>query len=172
VAVGTLRLVAAGLPVLTDLTIYFELASECHRQNPRSVSWRVTKREGECVMAERYAQPMLKKTTAAEMTGFLQRHKTGQPLKTVRFRSGDWSPPWDGLLRDEQWLDDQQVEVTCRLESADTERQLDNASSESGGVVCNEESQSKAVRLGGGLPCPSTGGRNDGWGHAHIASRG
>jgi hypothetical protein len=104
----TLELLATGLPDLTDLTIYFELASECHRQSLGSATrWRrwLTKCEGECIMVDRYAQPMLNKTASAELTGFLQRHKTGQPLKSVSFRSGDWSPPWDGPLRDEQKVD-------------------------------------------------------------------
>ncbi|KAH6842209.1 hypothetical protein B0I37DRAFT_381374 [Chaetomium sp. MPI-CAGE-AT-0009] len=114
----TLKLLAKGLPELTDLTIYFALASECHRQW-HGANWMMDFRcDNECVGPNRYAQPLLNKTSAADMARFLRQQKSGQEFKTLTFRAGDWEPPYEGPDRIERWLHGRRVWVTCRPEDS------------------------------------------------------
>ncbi|KAK3291434.1 uncharacterized protein B0H64DRAFT_409026 [Chaetomium fimeti] len=116
---GTLKLLAEGLPELTDLTIYFELASACHRQE-RGAHWMMDfiRCGDECTGPDRYAQPLLNKTSAADMAQFLRQQKAGQPFETLTFRAGEWEPPYEGPDRIDRWLDGRRVWVTCRLEDS------------------------------------------------------
>jgi hypothetical protein len=110
-----LKVVAEGLPELTDLTIYFALGSECEKERDY-IPWpHRLQCDDPCIGPDRYAQPMLNKTTGAEMARFLWHHKVGQRFKTITFRAGDWSPSWDGPLSFEGWLDDQRAWVICTM---------------------------------------------------------
>lgn len=127
-----LKVLAEGLPDLTDLTIYFTLASECHRQQPENEHWsRNLECEGECVGTDKYAQPLLNKTSAADMARLLWQHNTGHRLSSVTFRAGDWTPPWDGPLAEHQWLESQRVWVSCTRDNTFSEGQ-----SHLGDIVC------------------------------------
>ncbi|KAK3305025.1 uncharacterized protein B0T15DRAFT_187231 [Chaetomium strumarium] len=141
----SLRLLAEGLPQLTDLTIYFELASECHRQSAKkNNSWveydggdgsRPLEDEDGCVGLDHYAQPLLNKTNAVPLARFLAHHKSGQRLRSVMFRAGDWGPDYDGPLRfGAPWLEGRRAWVMCRWGDPAIAGSEDGAGS--GDVVC------------------------------------
>lgn len=115
-----LQLLAEGLPHLTDLTIYYELASECARRRkppPRSEydPWEF---EDDCTPPKRFSQPLLNQTSATKMAQLLSQHKAGQPLRQVSFKAGDYTPPWDGPLSfSDWWMEDLQHWATCRLDT-------------------------------------------------------
>ncbi|KAK4038423.1 hypothetical protein C8A01DRAFT_17512, partial [Parachaetomium inaequale] len=110
-----LELLAKSLPELTDLTIHFGLASKCHRQQHWLSLTIYYRCDTKCLGPDRYAQPLLNKTSAAEMARFLHQHKAGQPFKSMTFRAGDWTSPWHEPLIISRWLKGKQVWVTCRL---------------------------------------------------------
>ena len=111
-----LQLLTEALPELTELTIYLELANECHREESRRHPWgfSLTGEPSNCT--EHYAQPRLNQTSGIEMARFLWQHKAGQSLRKVSFRAGDWTIPWDGPLKADNWLEGQRVWVDCRMD--------------------------------------------------------
>ena len=112
-----LRVLAQGLPELTDLTIYFDLASECHRVESRANPWGLYKPGEVSNCTEHHAQPRLNQTSAVEMARFLRQQQPGQRLRSVSFRAGDWTRPWDGPLRGgDSWLEGRRDSVDCRMD--------------------------------------------------------
>jgi len=135
-----LKALAEGLPGLTDLTVHFPLASECHRQQLSGHWYSDLLCEGECVGPDKYAQSMLNTTSAAEMARLMWQHSAGHQLNRVTFKAGDWTPSWDGPLAAFGWLEGQRVWVTCTRDNAAAEAQPDL-----GGVVC-EGGDTLAIR--------------------------
>lgn len=116
-----LKMLAAGLPELTELTIYFELASDCQRQTMDPWTDEAYRCDGQCIEPDRYARPLLGKTSGAEIVRFLLQHKAGKKLERVAFRAGDWAAPWDGALAVFSWLDWKRSWVTCHTEDLHSE---------------------------------------------------
>ncbi|KAI8281196.1 hypothetical protein K4K60_004385 [Colletotrichum sp. SAR11_57] len=77
---------------LSNLTIYFEMASEYRRQK-NDFDW-----GGRGETIEKFAQPLLNSTTARELAHFL-RDRDGQSLEQVEFFAGDWSRDWGEPLQ-------------------------------------------------------------------------
>jgi hypothetical protein len=152
----SLRLLAERLPQLTEVTIYFELASECHRRSAENNGWvdeydwdRSSRplREEKCVGLDHYAKPLLNETTAARMARFLTQHKSGQRLRSVKFRAGDWGRIYDGPLRfGEPWLEGRRVWVACRMDGSAIAGSEDGAGS--GEVVCEGNTREYDNRKG------------------------
>jgi hypothetical protein len=125
-----LQLLAEGLPELTDLTIYFELAAERTRyRHPNYDSfddWYFDYDSGPfkpCLGPERFAHLLLDEASAMDMTRFLLQHTSSQRLRTVSFRAGDWGTVWhDGpfyrSLYRLPWLKDKRAWATCVLDSS------------------------------------------------------
>ncbi|KAH9237056.1 hypothetical protein K456DRAFT_1943427 [Colletotrichum gloeosporioides 23] len=82
---------------LSNLTIYFEMASEYRRQKNDDY-W-----DGRGENIEEFAQPLLNSTTARELARFLQEHG-GQSLEQVEFFAGDWERDWGEPLQFTDWL--------------------------------------------------------------------
>jgi hypothetical protein len=134
-----LKVVAGGLPELTDLTIYFALGSECERQR-HDILWPYRIQcDDPCIGTNRYAQPTLNKTTGTEMARFLWHHKVGQRFKSITFRAGDWSPFWDGPLAFEEWLDEQRAWVTCTMGSSQSSSEGEAHDRVLAGIACHGE---------------------------------
>ncbi|KAF4819411.1 Pantothenate transporter liz1 [Colletotrichum tropicale] len=72
---------------LSNLTIYFEMASECRRQK-NDFDW-----GGRGETIEEIANLLLNSTTARELACFLQ-DNGGQSLEQVEFFAGDWERDW------------------------------------------------------------------------------
>jgi hypothetical protein len=125
-----LQLLAEGLPELTDLTIYFELAAECTRyRHPNYDSfddWYFDYDSGPfkpCLGPERFAHLLLDEASAMDMTRFLLQHTSSQRLRTVSFRAGDWGTVWDDgpfyrSLYRLPWLKDKRAWATCVLDNS------------------------------------------------------
>ncbi|KAL2263594.1 hypothetical protein VTK26DRAFT_6061 [Humicola hyalothermophila] len=124
-----LQTIASSFPSLTDLTIHFELASECQRRTVNFEPLHPDDRcDGPCVGLERLAQPLLNRASATEMARFLWRHNLngradasqgqghgGQQLKSVSFRAGAWRV--DGNERYfGPWLEGKRAWADCRLD--------------------------------------------------------
>ena len=132
----SLRVLAQGLAELTDLTIYFDLASECHREESRTNPWGMYKPGEARNCTEHHAQPRLNQTSAAEMARFLWQHRASQRLRRVSFRAGDWTRPWDGpLTGGDRWLEGRRESVDCRMDHPTTAGEGGEAPS--GDIVCD-----------------------------------
>ncbi|KAK3942802.1 hypothetical protein QBC46DRAFT_378878, partial [Diplogelasinospora grovesii] len=117
------------LPKLKELTIYFQLASECRRQKKQQWSpygvgypWhRDSCEDTTCVGPDQYAQPMLNETSAREMFEFLRKGKEfGDALAKVTFRAGDF----EESCGQGPWLSGRKMWVTCNLTKSDSEGAL------------------------------------------------
>jgi hypothetical protein len=118
----------ANIPSLTSAELYFRLQSDCElygqylgrcfRCGKAWQEWREENREtGHCHGDQRYASPFLNATTAQEMFAYLRSHKVGTKLEEIGFKAGDWTGPYDGPLRLEEFLDGQRVMITCRSDN-------------------------------------------------------
>lgn len=98
-----LEAIARGMPNLTDLTVYLRLASDLgwaannasyHRYNYDLM------KQYEATYGGKDLHPPLRLRTvhAKNLFKTLQASKAGDSLKTVQFRVGDWTRPWDGPM--------------------------------------------------------------------------
>ncbi|KPM41855.1 hypothetical protein AK830_g4742 [Neonectria ditissima] len=101
----------SNLPNLTNLTIYFELVSECGRKQ------RDDHGGGRCTESEYLAQPLLNPHSATEIFKRLRAAKVGEELTAVHFRSGDWTQSWgdEPPIWDHYRMDDMVVRVDCSV---------------------------------------------------------
>lgn len=140
-----LQVLAGGLTELTHLVVMFEFPSECQRNSPSS-HWSC---KGECLEPERYATPLLNATGGQEMVDWLQRHKVGRILESVRFISGDWTEGWDGPLYLPDWMEYKRMWVKCLPNSGDnidTHTQNGNTTEQIGNSL-HCEGESVGLRL-------------------------
>ncbi|KAJ0309781.1 hypothetical protein Brms1b_009005 [Colletotrichum noveboracense] len=93
---------------LSNLTIYFEMASEYRRQKNDDY-W-----DGRGENIEEFAQPLLNSTTARELARFLQEHG-GQSLEQVEFFAGDWERDWGEPLQFTDWLHQRRAWIHCDM---------------------------------------------------------
>jgi hypothetical protein len=98
-----LLVIAEGFVHLVDLTIHFELPSQCPREMGGRDYW--SSCSGTCVGPDEYAKPLLNETSAKAMIKLLARHKAGDKLERVAFRAGDWTHRWDGPLYEPDWIE-------------------------------------------------------------------
>ena len=110
-----LELLTESLPQLTHLIIHFGLASKCQRLQHWEAATMFYRCDIKCFGPDPYAQPLLNRTSAVEMVGFLQRHKAGRPFETLTFIAGDWNASRHKPLVISRWLKGQRVWVACRL---------------------------------------------------------
>ena len=134
----SLRVLAQGLPELTDMTIYFDMASECHREESRANPWGLYRPDEISNCTEHHAQPRLNRASAAEMARFLWQHQAGQRLSRVSFRAGDWTRSWDGPIRGgESWLEGRRDSVVCRVDQLAAA--AEGVATISGDIVCDTD---------------------------------
>ncbi|KAK8115801.1 hypothetical protein PG984_012303 [Apiospora sp. TS-2023a] len=112
-----LEALRAGLPrKLENLTLRFEMASACRRQNPFNIHG-----ENPCSEAGEYAQPLLTKEHAREMTRFLmgggndQEQKRPRALSRVAFVAGEKDEGKGSIMALPYWLYGKHADINCTI---------------------------------------------------------
>ncbi|KAM0330216.1 hypothetical protein ACHAQA_004390 [Verticillium albo-atrum] len=100
----------AGMPKLTDLTVYFKMSSDC--------GWMMDVGDPEddhCAKGlNRFSRPLLNSTTATEMYDLIQGIRDGGDMPKIVFKSGDWSPPQvSGWSYSRKWFAGKQAIIEC-----------------------------------------------------------
>lgn len=131
-----LEALAGSLPRLTNLTIYWELQSDCRRAAASKDPYMVGGCDEACNGPDQLAAPRLDETSGEALFHLLRRAKTGEELTSVTFRAGDFSRPWDGPIYFPEWLEGRKVWVECSVLREDGSRKGE------GEAVCRGEDQS------------------------------
>ncbi|KAM0321853.1 hypothetical protein ACHAQA_009858 [Verticillium albo-atrum] len=102
----------AGMPKLTDLTVYFRLSSDC---GWGLLVFIVDPVELPCTEnLNRFIHPLLNVTSATDVFQMLKEAKTGQEFGKVVLKAGDWRRPTSsGLRRSGKWLATEQALLEC-----------------------------------------------------------
>lgn len=118
--VAHLETIAASMPNLTNLTIYFSLGTP-ESQSEFSKLFRneweymeLSDDEAEDREQHLYAQPRLDASAATYLFNVLRNAKSGKRFETVQFRAGDWTRPFSGPLRTGRgWLEQKRAWFRC-----------------------------------------------------------
>lgn len=111
-----LKALAENLPNLTDLVIYLNMNDDAASQN-RTAS--ITCYD-EAVESNVLAKPRLDADGASAMFMLLRESKTGESLRTVTFREGNWvHRPLGWSIWDNDWKEKQRVWATCSMEQGE-----------------------------------------------------
>ncbi|KAK3312373.1 hypothetical protein B0H66DRAFT_570502 [Apodospora peruviana] len=112
-----LKTLATSLPDLTELMVYFDLVSDCQRNRSlNDAEWSDRSCEGECIGANMYLQPMVNRTTGADVARLLWRQniKARGKLRRVELRAGDWGPTFDGMAYEPRWFERKRMWFSCK----------------------------------------------------------
>lgn len=109
-----LEALAGSLSRLTNLTIYWELQSECRlaeHQDPFTIG----SCNDACRGTDQLASPRLDLASGEALFRLLRRAKAGHELTTVTFRAGDFTRPNDGPVYIPEWIESRTVWVECSV---------------------------------------------------------
>ncbi|GKT40255.1 uncharacterized protein ColSpa_00436 [Colletotrichum spaethianum] len=115
-----LEALATNFPKVLNVTIFFEIASECRRQLQSSweqgsyhEKW-MSDESLSCNGIDSMAQPLLDHANAAKLFNFLREKKVGDEMTKAVFYAGDWERPWDGpMLVSDSWLEGRRAFMAC-----------------------------------------------------------
>ncbi|OLN97100.1 hypothetical protein CCHL11_02187 [Colletotrichum chlorophyti] len=114
-----LEALGTNFPKLTNVTIFFELASECRRQievEKQGMRFDDALRLDEvteCNGLAAMAQPRLKSFSARKLFEFLRGNKVGEELDRAVFYAGNWERAWDGPIAEYGWLEGRRSFYLC-----------------------------------------------------------
>lgn len=109
-----LEALATSLPRLTNLTIYWELQSECRlaeHQDPFTIG----SCDDACRGTDQLASPRLDLSSGEALFRLLRSAKVGDELTAVMFRAGDFTRPNDGPVYIPEWIERRTVWVECSV---------------------------------------------------------
>jgi hypothetical protein len=109
-----LEALAASLPRLTNLTIYWELQSEC-RLAEHQEPFTIGSCDDACRGKDQLASPRLDLASGEALFRLLRSAKVGDELTTVTFRAGNFTRPNDGPVYIPEWMERRTVWLECRV---------------------------------------------------------
>lgn len=119
--------VVESFPKLKNLTIYFELVSDCYRNKESDYERSKTCSEQDCSGWDIFEKPLLDHKEAESLFEHLRKKKIGVELDSVTFRAGDWNPRDFEMLDSLTLLRDKKAFMDCTVRSPDGSLKVEEA---------------------------------------------
>ena len=119
--------VVESFPKLMNLTVYFELVSDCYRNKEADFDRSKICGEEDCSGWDMFERPLLDQKEAESLFEHLRGKKGGDELNSVTFRAGDWNPRDFEMLDSMTLLRDRKAFMDCTILNPDGSRKIEGA---------------------------------------------